>query len=80
MIVRLILLILLAFLGYTAINAIQRFFVGSANRDQDDSDTMVPCAQCATYIPVDSALKRKHAGKTYYFCNKNCLDLYRKQP
>ena len=31
---------------------------------------------CHTYIPVSQSYKKEIAGKTYYFCSKECLDHY----
>jgi YHS domain-containing protein len=33
-----------------------------------------PC--CQTYVPKGSAVKKRIAGKTYYFCNSECLKKY----
>ena len=78
MIVRLVLLVLLGFLGYTVISAVTRWLGGSSNRsDKVDPGRMVQCSQCEVYIPQVEALCRKKGGRMYYFCDQQCLDKYR---
>lgn len=78
--IRLILLALLFFLGYTVVQALLR---GSgkprrpANRSRD-GETMVHDPQCGSYLPVSDAIAASIAGKQYYFCSKKCRNQYRK--
>jgi uncharacterized protein len=42
-----------------------------ADRDKDDSETMVECSECHTYISVkESIIKDAH-----YYCSKDCAKL-----
>ena len=42
-----------------------------ANKDDEDSDTMVECSDCQTYISVNESIIQD--GK--YFCSKECAKL-----
>ncbi len=39
-------------------------------------EDLVEDPNCHTYIPVSSAYKAIHEGKTLYFCSKKCLKEY----
>lgn len=78
--IRLILLALLFFLGYTVVQALLR---GSGhNRKPDnrtrDGETMVQDPQCGSYLPVSDTITATIAGKKHYFCSKKCRNQYRK--
>ncbi len=38
---------------------------------------MVKDPQCKTYIPKDSAIRARIAGRNYYFCSKECMRKFR---
>ena len=44
------------------------------------TDEMVSDPQCHVYIPKHDAIKTKVAGKTLYFCSKECKKKYLKEP
>ncbi|TVL96444.1 MAG: hypothetical protein CV087_23730 [Candidatus Brocadia sp. WS118] len=35
---------------------------------------------CGMEINKDKALKLEHEGKEYYFCNKKCVEAFKKEP
>jgi len=37
---------------------------------------MVQDPECKVYIPIDQAYERIIDGKKFYFCSKECADLY----
>jgi uncharacterized protein len=78
--IRLILLALLFFLGYTVVQAL---FRPSKNKKKPDNQTregevMVHDPQCGTYLPSSDAISANISGKQHYFCSKKCRNLYRK--
>lgn len=46
---------------------------------KSEPEELVEDPYCRTYIPKRSALKRKIAGKDYYFCNRECMKKYLKR-
>ncbi len=46
-----------------------------ANRDNEPEE-LIQDPYCQTYIPKGSAVKKRIAGKDYYFCNPECLRKY----
>ena len=79
MIMRLLIFILLGYLLYRTI----RRFVNprqTLRRHEEAGaiDEMVQDPVCETYVPVREAEKRYIAGKTYYFCSKECADAFDK--
>ncbi len=51
------------------------------NRPTDDApvDELVQDPVCGVYHPKRRAFRLKRNDKTYYFCSKNCLELFEKQ-
>ena len=47
------------------------------NRDVEPEE-LVQDPHCQTYIPRRLAIRKKVAGKEYYFCNQDCLKDYLK--
>jgi uncharacterized protein len=47
------------------------------NRDVEPEE-LVQDPHCQTYIPKRLAIRKKVAGKEYYFCNQDCLKDYLK--
>jgi uncharacterized protein len=47
------------------------------NRDVEPEE-LVQDPHCQTYIPKRLAIRKKVAGKEYYFCNQDCLKNYLK--
>lgn len=81
MIARIVLLILVFFLGYTVFSALLRWLRGQSSDDEtkNDPDQMVQCAQCGTYVPQSDAIRKKRSGEVYYLCDATCLEAYKKQ-
>jgi len=81
MIARVVLFILMLFLGYTVFSALMRWLGGSSSDTEggDDPDQMVPCAQCGTYVPQSDAIRKKKKGEVYYVCDEKCLEAYKQQ-
>jgi len=46
-----------------------------AKRDNEPEE-LIQDPYCQTYIPKGSAVKKRIAGKDYYFCNAECLRKY----
>jgi YHS domain-containing protein len=37
---------------------------------------LVKDPRCQTYIPINTAFRKKMAGKNLYFCSEECMDRY----
>jgi YHS domain-containing protein len=46
---------------------------------RSEPEELVQDPYCETYIPKRSALKKRIAGRDYYFCNRECLKRYLKK-
>lgn len=81
MLVRLVLLVLMVFLGYSVLNALWRWLGRHSTPASGgkDPDRMVACCQCGTYIPQLQALHKKIAGQHCYFCDNNCWQEFKKK-
>ena len=78
--IRLILLALLFFLGYTVVQALLRPASRRRvppNRDRT-GETMVQDPQCGSYLPLSEAISAVISGKQQHFCSRKCRNLYRK--
>ena len=78
--IRLILLALIFFLGYTVVQALFRKPQKPrrpGNRTRE-GETMVQDPQCGAYLPLSDAIGCKVAGTQFYFCSKKCRNQYRK--
>jgi YHS domain-containing protein len=42
----------------------------------DEPEELVQDPYCQTYIPKESALRKKIDGRMLYFCNQECLKNY----
>jgi uncharacterized protein len=51
-------------------------FRKKTNRDNHEPEELIQDPYCQTYVPKGSALKKRIAGKDYYFCNPECLKKY----
>ncbi|MDY6849431.1 MAG: PP0621 family protein [Geoalkalibacter sp.] len=85
MLLRLLILALLALLGYTLWTALRRSISGdspdSAPRSSSSrrGEEMVQDPHCGTYVPRHEAIEERSRGGTQYFCSTACRDAYRKQ-
>jgi len=43
---------------------------------KSEPEELVQDPNCQTYIPKRSALKKRIAGKDYYFCDRECMKKY----
>jgi YHS domain-containing protein len=43
---------------------------------RDEPEELIQDPHCQTYIPKGSAMKKRIAGKDYYFCSPECLRKY----
>jgi YHS domain-containing protein len=78
---RLILLILLLFILYYVLHFLIKD-MPSIRKTMDrksEPEELVQDPYCQTYIPKRSALKKRIAGRDYYFCNRDCLKRYLKK-
>ena len=46
---------------------------------ENEPEELVQDPYCQTYIPKRTALKKRIAGRDYYFCNRECLKSYLKR-
>ncbi|OQY21820.1 MAG: hypothetical protein B6I37_08090 [Desulfobacteraceae bacterium 4572_35.2] len=80
MIARIVLFVLVFFLGYTIFSALMRWLRGqsSTKETKNDLDQMVQCAQCGTYVAQSDAIRKKKHGEVYYLCDETCLEKYKR--
>ncbi len=52
------------------------FFSNKRTDRKAEPEELVQDPYCQTYIPKGSAVKKRIAGKDYYFCNPECLRKY----
>ena len=78
MMFRLILFILFLFILYNVLHTLMKGVL-SFRRTADrkfEPEELVQDPWCQTYIPKGSAVKKKLAGRDYYFCSQECLRKY----
>ena len=51
----------------------------SMGGESKDIGEMVQDPECKTYIPIDQAYQRRIKGKRYFFCSKECADIFEKK-
>lgn len=80
--IKLLLLILLGFVGYAMIQGIIK---PKPNRDgkvprnrSSEGETMVEDPQCGTFLPVSDAIVATINGREHFFCSKKCLKEFKK--
>lgn len=82
--IRLLILALLIFLGYTLVTAVLRSLPGRRPQDSKNGndaragrgEEMVKDPHCGTYVPRGEAIEGAVRGKTHYFCSRDCRDAY----
>jgi YHS domain-containing protein len=79
--VRFILFLLLFIVFYYVFTYLVRkmFFLSNKTTRKSNPEELVQDPSCHTYIPERSAVRKKIAGRVYYFCSKECLRKYLKQ-
>lgn len=75
---RLILFVLLLLLFYAILHTLAKGMPVRRKKLNSGSEPeeLVQDPYCQTYIPKKSAIKKKIAGKLYYFCNRECMENY----
>jgi YHS domain-containing protein len=80
--IKLLLLILLGFVGYTMIQGLIR---PKQHRDDKlprnrsrDGEQMVEDPQCGTFLPISDAVAANIHGREHFFCSKKCLKEFKK--
>ncbi len=75
---RFILFILLLIILYYILHfLIQNMpFIRRTMDRKSEPEELVQDPSCQTYIPKRFALKKRIAGRDYYFCNRECLKRY----
>jgi uncharacterized protein len=71
------LLILLYYVLHFLIKNI--LFIRRTMDRKSEPEELVQDLYCQTYIPKRSALKKRVAGRDYYFCSRECLKRYFKR-
>jgi len=80
--IKLLILILLGFVGYSMIQGIispkeKRGRKAPRNRSRD-GEQMVEDPHCGTFIPIGDAVSATINGQQRHFCSKKCLKAYKK--
>ena len=85
--VRLLLLVIFAFLIYAMVSAVLRIFRGAPPLNppppaekSSEGEQMVKDPQCGTYLPRGDALSVTVAGKEEFFCSEACRDAFCSRP
>ncbi len=74
---RLLLFIIFTFLLYSILNLLISPRSSSKKKDRIvEPEELVQDPFCQTYISKRMAVRKKVAGKVYYFCNQDCLQNY----
>jgi len=83
--IKILLLVLLGFVGYAMIQGMinpkpkQKKRGGWMSRNRsDEGEQMVEDPQCGTFIPIGDAVSATIRGQQRYFCSKKCLKEYKK--
>jgi YHS domain-containing protein len=80
--IKLLLLILLGFVGYSMIQGFIRPKEkpgGKMPRNRSrDGEKMVEDPQCGTFLPISDAIAAKINGHEHFFCSKKCLKEFKK--
>ena len=80
MMLRFILLISLLFILYYVLHILIKDMpsLRKTIKRENEPEELVQDPYCQTYIPKRTALKKRIAGRDYYFCNRECLKRDRK--
>lgn len=82
--IRLLILALLFFLGYTLVNAVLRSFSDRGRQVPREKtrqgEEMVRDPQCGTYLPRGDALTAVVRGEKHYFCSPECRRKFKEKP
>jgi YHS domain-containing protein len=83
-VVRLVVLALLAYLGWSLLRGLLgRGNTGTSGRRQDNAardskvkDVLVEDPVCHKLVPKHQAIRLREKGTTYYFCSDECCDKF----
>ncbi|MCF8054344.1 MAG: hypothetical protein K9K75_03890 [Deltaproteobacteria bacterium] len=67
---KIVLWILVLYLLYRIVRPFIR--VRKSKDKKNDAEDLQQCSHCGKYAPVSGGVKRKFAGKEYYFCSEKC--------
>ncbi len=72
---RFILFIFLLLLLYTSLHWLVKEILTRRKRldRQSEPEELVQDPCCQTYIPTGTAVRKRVAGRNYYFCSKDCV-------
>ena len=78
---RFILFIILFLIFYYALRLLIKdmFSLRKKVNHSSEPEELVQDPCCQTYVPKRSAMKKKIAGRLYYFCSQECLKKYFKK-
>ncbi len=81
--IKLLLLALVFFLGYSLLSSIFRSLGAPRPRGQtpgapDEGESMVKDPVCGTFVPRRDALKLGSGAQTRYFCSTECRERFKK--
>jgi len=78
--IRLLLLALLFYLGYSFLRSLLRSLPGRPSVPREAAsargEEMVRDPQCGTYLPRGAALEKTVRGERHYFCSRECRDAF----
>ena len=80
--IKLLLLALLFFLGYSFLQALLPTRNKRDKRDKNRSERgeqMVQDPECGTYLPLSEALGATIRGQQHYFCSRKCRSQFKKK-
>lgn len=80
--IKLLLLVLLFFVGYSFVQALfpaSRQGKKRPSNRTDAGEQMVQDPQCGTYLPLSEAISANIRGQQRYFCSRKCRSQYKKQ-
>jgi YHS domain-containing protein len=75
---RFLLFTILFFILYYVLRFLAKniLFLRKRTDREAEAEELVQDPYCQTYIPKQSAIKKKIAGHMFYFCNQECLRNY----
>jgi uncharacterized protein len=82
MLVRLLLWLIVGFLGYTVFQAIKQALQKPPTKPPEKTtrgEEMVHDPVCGTYVPRSDAVKSQNKGTVHYFCSIECRDKHQKR-
>ena len=80
--IKILMFILLGFVGYSMLNSIinpkpKKKEKIPSNRSRE-GEKMVEDPNCGTFLPISDAVSTSFKGEMKHFCSKKCMKAYRK--